>query len=408
MQRGLARRAVCLAFLMASSTNAHALNPALHVNQYGHTTWTIREGIIKTSVFAIAQTPDGYLWLGTESGLLRFDGVRTMAWRPPVGEQLPDERINALLGSRDGRLWIGTARGLASWKDGTLVSYPELGGQQIASLAEDRDGTVWAGSANVPYARLCAIGAAVQCFGQDGRLGNAVLSLLPEGAALWVGAVTGLWQWKAPEPARFAMPTRNLNALLRINEGPLLISTPDGIIQLVGNEIQSYAARGVGRLTGAYRLLRDRDGGLWVGTLGRGLVHMPQERSDLFTQSDGLSGNSINALYEDREGDVWVATNGGLDRFREVAVTAFSTKQGLSDQRASSVLAARDRSVWIGTADGLNRWKDGRMTVYRTRDGLPHDTVGTLFEDSTGRIVASTLRGLAAFADGKFVPFSSV
>ena len=213
MERWLARGAVCLAALMASSGNAQALNPALDVNQYGHTSWTIREGVIRGPVFAIAQTPDGYLWLGTESGLLRFDGVRTTAWRAPAGEHLPDASVDTLLVSRDGGLWIGTGSGLASWKHGTLVMYPELAGQRIASLVEDRDGTVWAGTATVPHARLCAVRAAVQCFGQDGRFGNAILSLVSEGGELWVGAVTGLWQWKASEPTRYAMPARNLSAL---------------------------------------------------------------------------------------------------------------------------------------------------------------------------------------------------
>jgi signal transduction histidine kinase len=187
-----------------------------------------------------------------------------------------------------------------------------------------------------------------------------------------------------------------------------LIATASGFSQLVGNDIRSFPIKGMDPRSDVFRLLRDRDGGLWVGTLGRGLAHTPQERSDVFTETDGLSGDAIQALYEDREGNIWVGTDGGLDRFRELPVTPVSKKQGLSIPRVVSVLAARDRSVWVGTSEGLNRWKDGRMTVYRTADGLPDEGLGTEFEDSTGRIVVSTLRGLAAFTNGKFVPFSSV
>ena len=99
----------------------------------------LRQGFI----YAIAQTPDGYLWLGTEFGLLRFDGVRAVPWTPPNG-QLPSNNIPTLLVTHDGTFWIGTTKGLASWKDGKLTTYSELNGSRISALLEDRNGTVWA------------------------------------------------------------------------------------------------------------------------------------------------------------------------------------------------------------------------------------------------------------------------
>src|SRR6202142_2178634 len=102
---------------------ALALDPSLDVSQYAHTAWKVREGFSKGYVQSIAQTPDGYLWLGTEFGLLRFDGVRTVPWEPPAGKHLPDSNISSLLAARDGRLWIGTREGLASWRDGKLSEY---------------------------------------------------------------------------------------------------------------------------------------------------------------------------------------------------------------------------------------------------------------------------------------------
>jgi ligand-binding sensor domain-containing protein len=100
---------------------ALAPNPSLEVNQYGHATWTARSGFFKDELYSMAQTPDGYLWLGTASGLLRFDAVRALPWQPPAGKRLPDGQVFRLYRSRDGRLWIGTTHGLASWKDGTLT-----------------------------------------------------------------------------------------------------------------------------------------------------------------------------------------------------------------------------------------------------------------------------------------------
>src|SRR5246127_5141530 len=119
---------VLAGMLLAWCAGAFALNPALEVSQYAHTTWKIRDGFTKGYISSIAQTPDGYLWLGTEFGLLRFDGVRTVPWQPPAGEQLPNSYIVTLLAAPDGTLWIGTEKGLARWKAGKLTHYPAFDG----------------------------------------------------------------------------------------------------------------------------------------------------------------------------------------------------------------------------------------------------------------------------------------
>jgi len=119
--------------LLAGHPCAFALNPAQDVSQYAHTAWKIREGFTKGTIISIAQTPDGYLWLGTEFGLLRFDGVRTGPWQPPSGQHLPSSGITSLLAARDGTLWIGTLKGLASWKGNKLTQCPELPAQRITA-----------------------------------------------------------------------------------------------------------------------------------------------------------------------------------------------------------------------------------------------------------------------------------
>src|ERR1700722_398867 len=115
-----------LAGMLIARTCAFALNPALDVSQYAHTAWKIRDGFAKGSIIAIAQTPDGYLWLGTAFGLYRFDGVRNVLWGEIAGEHLPNRYILNLLTAHDGRLWIGTYKGLASWKDGKLTEHRAL------------------------------------------------------------------------------------------------------------------------------------------------------------------------------------------------------------------------------------------------------------------------------------------
>src|SRR6267154_5805416 len=131
------RAVLALGVLLSCCPCAFALDPSLDINQYAHTSWKVRDGFAKGRFTSIAQTSDGYLWLGTEFGLLRFDGVRAVPWVPPSGQRIPDTYIRALLGARDGALWIGTLKGLAKWKDGKLTHYPELAGHYVDALLED-------------------------------------------------------------------------------------------------------------------------------------------------------------------------------------------------------------------------------------------------------------------------------
>jgi hypothetical protein len=134
---------VAVGILLACCRCVFTLDPSLDVNQYAHTAWKLSEGFSRGGISSIAQTPDGYFWLGTEFGLLRFDGVRTVPWQPPVGEQLPSSNVISLRVARDGSLCIGTSRGLASWKDSKLTHYPKLDGLIVEWLLEDRENTLW-------------------------------------------------------------------------------------------------------------------------------------------------------------------------------------------------------------------------------------------------------------------------
>jgi ligand-binding sensor domain-containing protein len=113
---------VLAALALVGCPSASALDPSLDVSQYAHTSWKIRDGFTKGLIVALAQGPDGYIWLGTEFGLARFDGVRAVPWQPPTGQQLPNNSVQSLLFGRDGTLWIGTLSGLASWRDGQLTT----------------------------------------------------------------------------------------------------------------------------------------------------------------------------------------------------------------------------------------------------------------------------------------------
>src|SRR4029453_9901432 len=371
-------------------------------------------------ITVMAQTPDGYLWLGTELGLLRFDGVRIVPWQPPPGQSLPPIWVRSLYVGRDGTLWIGTLGGLASWKEGTLRRYPGVT-FRVDTLLEDRRGTVWAGGSDAtPFGRrLCAIQpGSLQCHGEDSSLGRGVSSLYEDPAgALWVAADTGLWRW-TPGPPKFYPLTESvagLQSLTRGDDGTPLISTRSGISQLVNEKIASFPLPPGALPLRSPKLFRDRDGGLWLGS-DSGLLHVHRGRTDAFTRFDGLSADSVSRFFEDREGNIWVATLDGVDRFRELAATTFSVSQGLSQASVMAVLSSKEGRVWLNTGGFLNRWKNRHITVYRnpgdslphgperpTRhspvreivgDGLPGRDLGSIFQDNRGRIWVAWLGGL--------------
>jgi signal transduction histidine kinase/sugar lactone lactonase YvrE len=412
-RRRLADVVLLTGLLLAWCPRAFALDPALDVSQYAHTSWRIREGFTKGVIGSIVQTPDGYLWLATEFALVRFDGVRTVQWQSLPYEQLPSNEIDDLLAARDGTLWIGTRRGLASWKDGKLTQYAALAGKKIARLLEGRDGTVWVGVLPFPPpGELCAIhDGSVQCF-EDGSLSAGVVGLYEDSQGhLWAGTATGLWRWTPGPPKFYSMPDQpsGIEGLTEGDNGALLIGSENGMKRLVDGNIEPYPLPGLARQFRVRRLLRDRDGSLWIGTVGGGLVHVHQGRTDVFAPLDGLSSENILCLFEDREGNIWVGTFDGLDRFRELAVPTFSVKQGLSNASVWSVLAAKDGSVWLGTNGGLNRWQNGQITAFDRRDGkLNGLNPNSLFQDARGRIWAATPREFGYLEADRFVPVRGV
>ncbi|HWF98000.1 MAG TPA: two-component regulator propeller domain-containing protein [Steroidobacteraceae bacterium] len=394
---------------------ACALDPALDINEYAHTAWTVRDGFSLGNIYSMAQTPDGYLWLGSEFGLFRFDGTHSVLWQPPAGQHLPNSTVNALMVARDGTLWIGTFGGLATWDGRKLERLHEFDGQFITALYQDREGTVWVGTMESP-ARLCALrDGRARCYGAGLDLGSAVWAVYQDDSgALWAGTQTGLWRIKPGPPERMAaasapgaalLPSSGPVGLTHSDQARLLLAVHNaGLMRLVGNELEPYPVR----ISDSNKLLQDRDGGLWIGTIERGLIHIHDGRTDTFTQADGLSGDIVLGLFEDREGSVWVSTTGGLDRFRELPVSTLSGRQGLPSDVTSAVLAAADGSVWIGTHDGLTRWRNGKVKTYLRASGLPDDSVQSLFQDHSGRIWVFTDRGLGYLRRGRYIAIPGV
>jgi len=400
----------CILLVLCNS--AYALNPSVHVSQYSHTSWKVRDGFATEAPVVITQTPDGYLWLGTPSGLLRFDGIRNVPWQPPSDQPLPSNTIMSLLAARDGSLWIGTSKGLARWKDGKLTQYSELSGRYIFQILEDHEGTIWASGLTITTGRLCSIqNSTVHCDGDDGSLGRGAFNLFEDSKGnLWAGVKDGIWQFK-PGPRKFYPLAGEPDGIRAIGEdvdGTLVVGWNGGLYRLADGRAEAYPLSGITGQFRAKRILRDRDGGLWIGTSDRGLLHAYHGKADVYGNSEGLSGDNIYAIFEDLEKNVWVATIDGLDRFRDFAVVSFGRKEGLVNPLVWSVLAARDGSVWVSTFAGLNRWTNASFATFGQDGKLNGLSANSLFQDDSGRIWVSTTAGFGYLQEDRFRPVNTV
>lgn len=390
--------ATCLA---ACSGLVQALDPSLEASQYGHTVWNGGEDFVPDNIGSITQTSDGYLWFGTPSGVVRFDGLRGVKWRPPSGAALPDERTRVLLGTRDGSLWIGTARGLARWKDGTATNHEPLKGKIVNALAEDEDGTVWVAGAGRENGFLCALKAERhECHGDDGRFGRAVTSLYRDAAGtLWVAGTDQVWRWTPGPPVSYPLPGSigALQTMTGMPDGAIVVAAGGRIVRIQEGKVQPLSVPHSERAWGFNKILCDRDGVLWMGATDFGLLHLHGDRLDVFRTSEGLSGDHILALFEDREGNVWVSTTHGLDRFRAPVAEVYSRAQGLSG-RVATVLPARDGTAWASTSTGLYRLSGNRAEM------LHKARPAALAEDHLGRIWVATSRNeLGYIEEGRYV-----
>jgi signal transduction histidine kinase/ligand-binding sensor domain-containing protein len=399
--------------------SATALDPSRQISQYAHTAWRIQDGAFSGAPYAITQTTDGYLWVGTEGGLVRFDGVRFVRWTGPDGKRLPSESVHSLLGASDGSLWIGTRVGLVRWKDAEFVNYDAAPGF-IESILQDPQGTIWMTRSQVRDDKgpLCGIAAgALQCYGAaDGIPFHYAQPLARDDLGnLWIGSSLGLCQWR-PGSARAYLSTAlnadkglsGVSAIAAGTNGSLLVGmrragTGLGLQQLIQGAWKSFVVPGLdGTAIEVTALLIDRDRALWIGTSQHGIYRVHDGKADHFQSADGLSSDSINGFYQDREGNLWITTSRGIDRFHDLRVASFSKREGLTADSVESALAARDGTVWVGNAGALDSIRQGKVSSLRERNGLPGRLVTSMFEDHSGRLWMGIDSGLAVYQNARF------
>ena len=329
------------------------------IHQFAHRTWGAQDGA-PTEIRLLAQTGDGYLWLGTVSGLVRFDGVQFVPFHPRANDTIPSAGVRALKAGRDGTLWIVWETGSVSHLvDGRLTSYGVKDGlPPVFQVAESSHGEIVAGT-EVGLARLTN-GRWKDVASEWGFTGT-------EARALWFDRNDVLWVETRdrvvyrPAGGRFLDPGWPLK---RVAYQAEFAQAADGTIWFAEMARSVHTLRQVGDTApvsevkvGAYSLTIDRKGSLWIGTRGDGLRRVRDPSSirgvavaqfgpeaEQFTERDGLLSNVIWDLLEDKEGNIWVASDRGLERFREGNLVPYTTRGGL---RPRGVFANRDSSVWI-------------------------------------------------------------
>lgn len=350
--------------LLGAEAHADAMRPWT-LDRYQHVSWTGKNGA-PTGVAALAQTSDGFLWLGTDNGLYRFDGNQFHRFEPAPGESLLSTPIYALYAPPGGGLWMSyEAGGVSLYKDGHLTHFGTAdglpGGKTFDGFAQDADGHIWTWGYGLLYRlegrRWGNVGTA------QGLKGNhAMAALFTKDGTLWVGTDAGLF-YRPPHTSAFKPlddERRFVATILQGPDGKIWVSdlhgsihrwsvTPHGPVR--DDVALQFPDTGV--------LVFDKLGGLWIGGMGDGLRHLVASAAlssdqavltnklEHITKSDGLSGDFVWPLLEDREGNLWVGTGAGLDRFSRSNFTVAPFPSGAHD---FALAPGVDGGVWTGSS----------------------------------------------------------
>ena len=411
MQRQLSRAALALLCATVPLRSAIALDPSKALTQYVHSSWRTADGLPQSSVMKVLETKDGYLWIGTQAGLARFDGVRFTVFDHSNTPALVDDWISDLTEDGEGTLWIGTSHGgVTTYRDGKFSHLDSVAARSALTLAVAVDGSVWLGG----YGGMTHLekGKVARTYTvADGLSGDPVTRVLADrSGSVWVATPGGLDQLIdgriVAYTTRDGLPGNDVIDMGLDAKDTLWVKTQNAeLTRWMDGHFQSWKIPGI---AGAdiHDILEDRDGNLWIASLTAGLFKISAQRVTHFSTKDGLSSNEIISLYEDRAGNIWVGTNeGGLDRFRNGSFTSYSRANGLAGDRTYSVMEDHAGDIWVTTPAGLNQLHGDRFRAFTTADGLPSNDVWALAEDHEQNLLIGTARnGLARMADGHVVP----
>lgn len=382
---------------------------ALRAN-YDHTSWSWQEGFKAFPVQALAQTEDGYLWIGTPFGLWHFDGDRFVQCSPsPSGPELASQDIRALCPGRSGVLWIGTAVGFSKLEAGQFTNYTLSGPADpagIRALLYDAAQGLWIGTPGPNQTGLLLFNDPARSFIGENRIPNSGVNVLyrDRHGALWIGTRRGLCRWRPPDWSVFLTnPPSEIYSITEDSGGRLLI-TCSGRDRLLYFDGTGFSPLNLARsdLSIPRAILAPTDGSLWLGTFSQGLTYVKNEVVDHLTARDGLSGSIVQALLQDREQDVWVGTRTGLDRFRRSSIGRLPSDTGLPEDVVTTLFPSRRGGVWIGTATaGLYYAFGDKVRRQTALDPYVGQSILSLYERRNGDLWIGTAKGVVVQRAGQ-------
>ena len=370
--------------------------------------WTTHDGLPLTAVERVIQGPDGYLWLATQEGVVRFDGYDFDVYTK-MNSGLRSNNIYSMHVDPTGVLWIGTrSGGVARYQDGTFVSVeiPGLDEMSIASIASDPSGSLVLGMSDSTVVRAT--------FASDGSVSTTPVAaphiqgitkvLTDDSGAVWIATREhGLFRYGQGVTTSFvqtgALTSTYINDLSIAPDGSIWVATDeDGIARIQGYRIHTYgqeAGLPPGKIRG---ILADPNGTVWIGTEAHGIWRLT---GGVISQPDGLGGDQdrdIRDIHFDREGSVWMATDQGLQRIRNARFKTYGVEHGLPTEYVQTTMEASDGAIWIGTQNGVARLFEGKVDSDFPEIGEVY--VYSLAEDARGRVWIGTRNGIWIYDEG--------
>jgi ligand-binding sensor domain-containing protein/tRNA A-37 threonylcarbamoyl transferase component Bud32 len=385
-----------------------ALDPDRAVTQYVIDLWNIDKGLPDTYITDIVQSRDGYLWLTTYSGLVRFDGVRFKSFDSSVSAEIPSAQCNALLTSRDGTLWIGTySKGLLAYKNGKFRRYTSKDGlsdERIVEIYEDRSGNLWLGT---PTGVMRMKNNEFTSFGSKEGLPAHIWSIYEDHTGtLWAGSIGGgIFQFENNKFVPFLPVTeKGIYRFLEDSKNNFWIATLSGLYRINNGKIQKYSTPAL-PADKVVNLLEDRKGNIWISTIN-GLVRFRDDVFESFTLENGFPGEGAGELFEDAEENLWIGIGQiGLVRLHDGKFITYSKEEGLAERSVSSIYGSKDGSVWLTNGIGITNLRNGKIRNFLFDPKATHAETVSVMEDSIGTVwVGTEGGGLHILKEGKLSP----
>jgi signal transduction histidine kinase/ligand-binding sensor domain-containing protein/CheY-like chemotaxis protein len=370
---------------------------------YAVDVWKSDNGLPQNTAATIAQSADGFLWIGTQAGLARFDGSRFEVLTRQNTPGLIDSEVRRLLAAADGSLWISTGGGLCRMESGKIAAQSPKEPLPIRPrvLFEDSRRQIYLGGRTGLYLWQNG-GNLITVTGLPDKSVTAMAEA--SGGRLWVATEKGLCELRGSRCFADAVPGPlkefDTYALLADRGGGLWLGGAGRVLHWRGDQLRVLAAPD-GIPDARITAIAGDERGIWIATSGGGIVRYAEGRVSSLTTRQGLSNDVVDSLYLDRGGTLWAGTHaGGLNRIREQAFHMIRPTDDRAED-AAAVLEARDGSLWVGTPNGALHFEQGRWTRYTERDGLSGAMVSALWEDRQGTIWLGTTRGGLDRFDGR-------